>query len=71
MCDNGDGYLKMVMVPTACECAPCEDTPIETQWNKDYFWTTEERKFAPVDAEATPEEVQQLWGELLLFLFCV
>lgn len=62
MCDNGDGYLKMVMVPTACECAPCEDTPIETQWNKDYFWTTEEHKFAPVDAEATPEEVQQLWG---------
>ena len=61
-CDNGDSYLKTVMVPTACENVPCEEITVSTSWNKDYFWTQEDRKF--IQTTVTTDE-PILWGKLL------
>jgi len=57
-CDTGATYLKMVMVPTACECVPCEEISTQPTWNKDYFWTKTERKFVP----RLNEGILNQWG---------
>merc|ERR1712212_1115045 len=57
-CNNGATYLKMVMAPTACECIPCEEISTQPTWNKDYYFTREERKFVP----RSYDEIQHLWG---------
>jgi hypothetical protein len=57
-CDTGASYLKMVMVPTACECVPCEEISTQPTWNRDYYWTQSERKFL-----ARPNEgILNQWG---------
>ncbi|NP_001161583.1 major yolk protein precursor [Saccoglossus kowalevskii] len=58
-CDTGYGYLHPVMIPTACECIPCEEITHAPAWSHDYHWTTEERKYTPNEWEYDHFD---LWG---------
>ncbi|XP_072015686.1 major yolk protein-like [Amphiura filiformis] len=59
-CNNGETYFKTVMVPTTCECVPCEEMAVSMDWNRDYFWTQDDRKYTPVTPDAELESL--LWG---------
>ncbi|XP_070582280.1 major yolk protein-like [Ptychodera flava] len=58
-CDTGYGYITPVMMPTECECIPCEDITHAPEWSHDHHWKNDERKYEPNEFESNHMD---LWG---------
>ncbi|XP_071802089.1 major yolk protein-like [Asterias amurensis] len=57
-CETGATYLKTTMVPTACECVPCEEFTTQPSWNNDNFWQQPEHQYFHTHTE----KIDNLWG---------
>ncbi|KAI8491565.1 antigen p97 [Branchiostoma belcheri] len=60
-CETGLGYIKSVMLPTACEYVPCDEIVYVPTWSVDEYWKLPEHRY---DSERWERDMwsHQLWG---------